>query len=284
MTGTSLVNYEERMRADAEALAKQDRGVTGTFLSTRGGILALGDDQLPGNQVACVIVDSVLENTFFPHAYNPQVKLPPTCFAYTRGEPDEMLPHLESMGKDEEYFMPQNMAEDGQGGFIVGGCKGCPMDEYGSAMRNGQPGKGKACKNTVRLTLLPAGVYEQAGNRRDWELGLHDDPAHYAGADVVYLSIPPTSLQAWKNYKKTLRTQHARAPYGAVTRIFLMQDPVKQFTINFEQIELVSGEMLQGIVPRVDEQLATPFRGYEAPKPEDTAPAPQGRFGGNFRR
>lgn len=282
--GTDLINYEERMRADAEALAKQDRGEGGTFLSTRGGILALDEEPLPGNQVACVIVDSVLENTFYPHAFNPSAPVPPICYAYTRGEPDEMMPHLETMGKAQDYFMPQNMADDGQGGFIIGGCKGCPMDEYGSAMRNGQPGKGKACKNTVRLALLPAGMYEQAPNRRDWELGLHDNPEHYLGSDVVFLSVPPTSLSAWKNYKKMLRVQHARAPYGAVTRIYLQQDPHKVFTVNFELVELVSPQMLQGIVPRVDELLAEPFRGYEAPEDKGPPAAPQGRFGGNFRR
>jgi hypothetical protein len=56
---------------------------------------------------------------------------------------------------------------------------------------------------------------------------------------------------------------------------------VKQFTVNFELIELATGEMLQGIVPRVDELLAEPFRGYEAPTPEQMQPAqPAGRFGG----
>ncbi|MBI1316386.1 hypothetical protein GC167_05940 [bacterium] len=282
-----MVNYDARMAADAEALAKQDRGGDGTFLSTRGGILALGEEQLPGNQVACVIVDSVLENSYYSQAYDPNNKMPPTCYAYTRGEPEEMMPHLETMAKDQEYFVPQNMADDGQGGFIIGGCKGCPMDEYGSAMRNGQPGRGKACKNTVRLALLPAGLYQQAPNRRDWELGLHDDPQHYLSSDVVFLSVPPTSLGAWKNYKKMLRVQHARAPYGAVTRVFLQQDPVKQFTVNFELIELASPEMLQGIVPRVDELLVEPFKGHEAPQADQQPPAAaQGRFGvgGNFRR
>lgn len=277
--GAEVVNYEARMAADAERLARQDRGSEGVFLSTRAGQLALGEEPLPGNQVACIVVDSVLENAYYPQAYDPNNKLPPICYAYTRGEPSEMYPHLESMSKAQDYFMPQNMADDGQGGVIIGGCAGCPMAEWGSAMRSGKPGRGKACKNTVRLALLPAGLYAPHPQHRGaWELGLHDDPEHYFGADVVFLSVPPTSLSNWEKYKKMLRVQHARAPYGAVTRIWLAPDNNTQFKINFEMVELASPEMLQGIIPRVDERIAEPFKGYEAPQEE--APPAQGRFGG----
>lgn len=280
--GTDIVNYAARMAADAEKAAKQDRSSEGAFLSTRSGVLALGDEQLPGNQVACIIVDSVLQNSYYPHAYDPNNKLPPTCYAFSRGDPRDMQPHLESMGRDQEYFMPQNMDDAGN----VGGCDGCPMAEWGSAMRNGVPGRGKACKNQYRLALLPAGLYQQAPNRRDWELGLHDSAEHYTGADVVFLNIPVTSGAAFEKYRKMLRVQHARAPYGAVTRIFLTPHNTNQFSVNFELIELATPEMLQGILPRVDELEAEVFKGYEAPS-EDAAPAtPAGRFGrgANIRR
>lgn len=284
--GTELINYEARMAEDAAKLAKQDRSSEGSYLSTKSGVLSLGEDQFPGNQVAVVVIDSVLENAYYEHAYNPNQKMPPTCYAYTRGEPNEMVPHLETMERAQDYFMPQNIGQDKDGNMIVGGCDGCPMAEWGSAFKNGQPGRGKACKNTVRLALLPAGLYELSPNRRDYELGLHDSAEHYFGADVVFLSVPPTSLSNWEKYKKMLRVQHARAPYGAVTRIFLTPDNNSQFKINFELVELVSGEMLNGIVPRVDEQAAAPFKGYEAPQEQAPPPAQAGRFGGrgNFRR
>jgi hypothetical protein len=276
------MNYDARLAADAEKYAKQDRSSEGAFLSTRSGVLALGDEQLPGNQVAVVIVDSVLQNLYYEGAYDPNNKVPPVCYAFTRGEPRDMVPHLESMSRDQEYFMPQNMADDGKGGVIVGGCDGCPMAEWGSAMRSGVPGRGKACKNQYRLALLPAGLYQQAPNRRDWELGLHDTADHYAGADVVFLNIPVTSGSAFEKYRKMLRVQHARAPYGAVTKIYLTPHQTNQFSVNFELIELATPEMLKGIIPRVDVLESEPFKGYEAPSAEDIAPPPvaAGRFGG----
>lgn len=275
MTGTNLTNYDARLAADAEEYAKQDRGGgEGTFLSTRSGVLSLNDEQLPGNQVACIIADSVLQNLYYAQSYDPSEKLPPTCYAFTRGEPRDMQPHLESMSRDQTYFMPQNMDASG----AIGGCDGCPMAEWGSAMRNGVPGRGKACKNKYRLALLPAGLYQQAPNKREWELGLHDTADHYAASDVVMLNLPVTSGAAFEKYRKLLKTQYARAPYGAVTRIFLAPHPTNQFSINFELVELATPEMLRGILPRVDSLRSEVFKGFEAPKPEDKAPAP-GRFG-----
>lgn len=280
MTGTDLVNYEARMAADAERAAKQDRVSTGAFISTRAGQLTLGDEALPGNQVACVIVDSVLQNTYYAGAYEPGHKAPPVCYSFTRDDPRDMRPHLESMSRDQDYFAPQNMDAVGN----IGGCDSCPMAEWGSAMRNGVPGKGKACKNQYRLALLPAGFYQPHPQRRnDWELGLHDDAAHYAGADAVFLNVPPTSISGFEKYRKLLRIQHARSLYGAVTRIFLTPHPDNQFTVNFELVELASPEILQGIIPRVDVLEAEPFKGYEAPSANAPSP-PAGRFGKSIRR
>lgn len=283
--GTDIVNYDAAYAAKAEQLAKQDRGSEGTFLSTRGGILALGEEQMPGNQMAVIIVDSVLENAYYSTVYDPAKPMPPTCYAFTRGEPEDMAPHLESMAKDQEYFMPQNIADDGQGGIIVGGCKGCPMNEWGSAVRGGQPGRGKACKNQYRLALLPAGLYQQAPNRRDWELGLQDDPTFYENADVVFLKLPITSGTAYERYRKMLRIQHGRPPFGAITRVFLTPDTAHQFHVNFELIELLPAELAPPIFARNEMLEAEAFKGYEAPNLEEQAPpAATGRFGTSFRR
>lgn len=284
--GTELTNYDEEYAKAAQKGATQDRGGDGTYFSTRGGILALGEEQMPGNQVACVIVDSILENSFYAGAYDPNVKLPPVCYSLSRGEPNDMWPDLTNMSLAQDYFMPQNIEDDGKGGVVIGGCHGCPMNEFGSAMRNGQPGRGKACKNQYRLALLPAGMYQQAPNRRDWELGLHDEPQHYESADVIWLKIPPTSGSLFERYRKMLRMQHARPTFGAITRIYLQQDPQKQFTVNFELIELVPGELGKVMFSRNAMLETEPLKGYEAPSAEQMAPPPAaaGRFGGARRR
>lgn len=280
--GTEIVNYDAQMAAMAEQYAQQDRASEGSFLSTRGGILMYGEEQMPGNQVACIIVDSILENAYYPQKYDPNNKLPPTCYAFTRGDPDDMQPHLESMSKDQNYFMPQNM-QQGPQGLVIGGCNGCPMAEWGSS----DTGRGKACKNQYRLALLPAGIYQPNG-RGQFELGLFDDPAHFSGSDIIYLKLPVTSGAIFERYRKMLRVQHARPPFGVVTRIFLQPDPKNQFSVNFELIELLPVELTPAILNRNAEITAEPFKGYEAPDMEaqQQAAAPSsGRFGGGgFRR
>lgn len=277
MTGTDIVNYDEAFAKAAEAQSVQDRGGEGTFLKTRGGILALGEEQLPGNQVAAVIIDSVLENAYYPTKFDPNNKAPPVCYSFTRGDPCDMMPHIESMEKGIEYFMPQHLTGDGN----VMGCKGCPMAEWGSS----DTGRGKACKNQYRLALLNAGFYQQAPNRRDWELSVIDDPNHYAASDAVYLKLPVTSGAIFERYRKMLRVQHARPSFGALTRIYLTPDAKNQFTVNFELIELLPNELAASIIARNAAITSEAFKGYEAPNPEDqqTTPAP-GRFGGAPRR
>lgn len=277
--GQDIVNYDKAFAAAAEQYAKQDRSGEGSYFSTRGGILALGEDQMPGNQIAAVIIDSYLENAFFEGKFDPNNIVPPQCYAFTRGDPEEMFPHIESMEKGMDYFIPQNF--DGAGNVL--GCKGCPKAEWGSS----ETGRGKACKNQYRLALLPAGIYQQAPNRRDWELSVFDDEAHYRSSDIVHLKLPVTSGGAFERYRKSLRTQHARPPYGALTRIYLTPDQKNQFSVNFELIELLPNELAAAVIGRNTEIVSAPFKGYEAPDPEkQNAPAGPGRFGGgsNFRR
>lgn len=269
--GTEITNYDKAYAEAAGQYATQDRSSEGSFLSTRGGILKLGEDAMPGNQVAVVILDSYLENAYFDGKFDPNNVVPPKCYAMSRGEPEEMQADIASMLRGQEYFEPQNW--NGQSSP----CHGCPKSQWGSS----DTGRGKACKNQYRLTLLPAGIYQQSPNRRDWELSLIEDAAHYQSADTVQLKVPVTSGPIFERYRKLLRVQHARPTFGAVTRIYLLPDTRNQFTVNFELIELMPNELSATMFARNKEVVLTPFKGYEAPDPNKPTGAP--RFG-NVRR
>lgn len=266
-----IVNYDADWAAQADKYAKQDRGGEGSAsMSTRGGILSLGEEQMPGNQMAVIILDSVLQNSYYANKYDPGAVVPPVCYAFTRDDPADMAPHIESMSRAMDYFMPQHITPEGQ----VGGCAGCSKAEWGSS----DTGKGKACKNQYRLTLLPAGLYAQPPGRREWELTVFDTEQHYGAADAVFLSLPVTSGAAFERYRKTLRMQHSRPPHGALTRIYLTPDAKNQFSVNFELIELVPPHLTRAVLTRNADIVGVPFKGHEAPSAE---PAPA--FGG-FRR
>lgn len=271
--GTEIINYDEAYAKAAEGYAAQNRAVGGETISTQSGVLNLGDNELVGNQLACVILDSTLENAFYPGRYDANVKLPPVCYSSSR-EAEGMEAHLQSMGADKTYFTPQNMQQvpidenaPTLGMRWASPCDGCKQNIWGS----GDQGRGKACKNNYRLALLPAGIYEPRG--RDYDLALYDDPQHYAGASVAYMKIPVTSGKFFEAYRTQMRTQHRRPPFGVFTRIYLTPHKDHQFHVNFEFIELADPALGQTLFARNRELTSEAFKGYEPPSPEDKAKA-----------
>lgn len=267
MTGTNITNYDAKLAELAAQAQKLERSAGREFLSTRAGVLRYNDEELPGNQLAGVIIDAVREHAYYPGKFDPENKTPPVCYAFGRGDESEMFPHVESMAKAPDYFMPQHFTPDNQ----VGGCNGCPMNVFGTA----DTGGGKACKSKMRLAILPAGIYEPVG-RVDWQLNLFDEVQHYATAAPAYLSVPVTSGKNWSDYTRMLRTKFGRPPLGAFTRIFLTKHDKHQFHVNFELVApgeqgLVPNELLGTLIERGEVEASEPFRGYEKPSDEDRA-------------
>lgn len=266
-TGREITNYDEAFARDAARYAQQEKASGGRHLSTRAGVLSFDDQPLPGNQVLAIVLDSVMENTYYAtrfDANNPGT--PPTCYAFGRGD-TPMFPYLEDMRKAPHYFTPQHIV-NGE----IKGCDGCPRAEWGSNDR----GTGKACSNRYRLALLVAGEYEQAPNRRDWEAGMYEDPDYYRSAEPLFLKLPVTSGKNWSNYMRMLRTTHGRPPYGAVTRIYLQPDPKTQFSVNFSMEALLPDELAPIIIPRHHDMESAIIQGYQPPQ-EPPAGGP-GRF------
>lgn len=251
MTGTALVSIADRWATEAVAAAAEEPVTGGVWLSTQGGILAIGDEDMPGNQAYVIVLDSIRENTYYPGKFDAKVKNPPVCYAFGRGaDADEMGPHP-SMQVDLEYFQPQNDT-----------CQGCPMNEWGTA----DTGKGKACQNRRRLTLIPAGVATPIKGSRDFEVDLFDDPAHYQTADVAYLKLPVTSTKEWAKYVTQLSASVRRPPHGVLTRIWLEPNANDQYHVRFEMVEEVPDELAQIIMDRHDAVIGQEFTGYQPPQ------------------
>lgn len=245
----ALVPISERWAEQAAAAVAEEPNTGGMWLSTRGGVLAFGDDEMPGNQACVIVLDSLKENTFYPEKFDPDTQNPPRCYAFGRGA-EEMGPHP-SMQVDLEYFQPQ--AES---------CDVCPMNEWGSADK----GRGKACGNRRRLTLIPAGFYAPKRGSRDFELEIFDDPKHFQTADMAFLKLPVTSVKEWAKYVTQLSAAVRRPPHGVITRLFLEQHANDQFHVRFEMIEEVPDELAQIIMDRHDAALEQPITGYSPPQ------------------
>lgn len=251
------VDISKKWQAQAQQAAAETPQTASTFLSTRGGTLSFGEEEMVGNQACVIIMDDVQENTLYEGKFNPDDMQPPICYAFKRpGDMEtEMAPH-ESMQVDLTYFEPQNDV-----------CKGCPHNEYGSA----DTGRGKACQNRARLTLIPAGFYTPKRGSRDFDLEIFDDPAHYRTAEMAFIKLPVMSVKEYYKFKAQTAAALSRPPHGVIARLFLEPDAKAQYKVCFEVIEEVPDELAEIIMARHDEALAMPFKGYQPP--EEKPPA-----------
>ena len=259
--GNAVATYDERFAAMAAQYAGAER-VTGSFLSTKGGVLTFQDEPLPGNQMLVIILDIVRERTFYAEKYEAGLEhnRPPVCYAFSRmDEPeDEMAPHP-SMQADLSYFVPQNDI-----------CKTCPNNEWGSA----DTGRGKACSERRRMALLPAGYFAPKRGSRDFDMHVFDDPNHFETSDIAYLKLPVTSVKDWARYVTTLASTNRRPPQGVITRVYLEPDPKSQFRVKFEMIEELPVELYEVIMARHEEATGNIIFGYAPPSAERQEEAP----------
>lgn len=208
-TGTAIVKWEEEFANLAKENAKNAKVAEGKFLSFKSGRMSFGGADVEDNELRCVIVGWAHHNAYYDPSipYDPKNTATPICYA-TGIDEDEMMPHDSSPE-------PQN---DG------GGCSTCPFNEFESA----KAGKGKACKNSIRLALIA-------------ESDLEDIDA----AEVVYASIPPMSIKNWLVYvTKELRDKTKRPHWAVVTMMKCIPDGDSQFRITFKNEELIEDSKL----------------------------------------
>lgn len=253
--GQEIINYNEQMAKAALAAAAAVPVKAGTFLSTKGGVLTFGEEELPGNQACVIVLSATRENTYYQGKYDADNPSPPVCYAFGGygdsgfGDTELMEPHI-SM-QNSPYFQVQSPE-----------CKGCPMNEWGSA----DQGRGKACQNKLRLALIPAGVFTPKRGSRDFDLELFNDPKDFAKIDIAQIRLPVTSGETWAKYVSQLSTAQRRPPYGVFTRLFVENHPKYQHVVHFEMLEEVPNELIPTIIARHEEACKLPFQGYMPPE------------------
>jgi hypothetical protein len=247
--GTDIVNFDEAYAKEAARYAQQETLGGGQFLSTRGGVLSYADQELPGNQLVAVVLDSVRERTYYGAKFDPDMPASPVCYAFGRGS-EEIGPHP-TMQAHPDYFIPQHDS-----------CTGCPMDQWGSA----DTGKGKACQDRRRLALIPAGMYLPKRGSRDFDLDLFTDPKHFQSAEVAFLKLPVMSVKNWAAYVQQIVSQFKRPPYGVITRVYVEPDPKSQYRVKFELIEALPDDLAQIIMARHDEAASSIITAYIPPQ------------------
>lgn len=263
--GTEIVNYDKAWAEKAREESERAPVSEGRVITTSGATFRLGGEDIPGNVLIAVVLDYAYENTFFGVAYDPENKSPPKCFAISNTEKG-LSPH-ESLASH-EFFEQQT----------EGACSSCPMNEFGSA----DTGKGKACKNRVRLALISAGHMEPIkGVRNAYAPTIYEDEPHYRSDDITFLKVPPTSIKAWKKYVKDCEKNYQRPPHGLITRIDIVPGKDGGFGLAFETLDAFPADFFATLNARHVQARSDIMRPYQPPSEEDTAPAP--RAGGVSR-
>ena len=217
----------------AQAAQEQGEAETSAIsnFSIKGKKFSIGDEKL-GTTINVVILADVFDHAYYDRDYDPDVVLPPACFALGTNE-SELAPNPSEV---------PNIQSDA--------CKNCPKNEFGSSKN----GKGKACRNGRRLLIA---------SWSNGEVNLDD---------LAIINIPPTSLKAYSRYVKSIATIHKLPLWSIVTQLSFDEDlaypsviPVHIGNVNGHFIE----KIIQSLVD-YRELVAIPYdcSSYEKPSPE----------------
>lgn len=161
---TALKTIQDQIKAELANVRKTVAQPSGFRISTKGKVFTLPDGASSPGPLNVVVLDHRNIHQYFKGVYNPNKPEKPSCFASNKIIAD-LAPHPDAT-------VPQ--AEN---------CKDCAQNQWNSSPTGG---KGKACKNTVRLAVVP--------------------PDAEADTPPFILEISPTGLKSWNMLVANLET------------------------------------------------------------------------------
>ena len=227
VAGISSGRFAALAQQAKDAAAKERPSVS--KISLKAGVISYGGNSVKDNRLDVVVLAAVYRNTFYSGRYDSNNIVNPDCFSLA--ETDEGMEPYNAVHKPEHAT-----------------CEGCPRAQWGSDLNGG---RGKACKQTRRLVLLPASA-----------LASEDD---VLSGEMAVLDIPVTSVKNYANYVNVLAASIGLPPHAAVTEISTKPDAKTQFKVEFKGIKAVpSDALLDAIEKRRAEATRIGLLGYES--------------------
>lgn len=174
---TALQSLQEKIKAELAEVRKSVAPPSSNRISTRSKQFTLPDGTTNQGPLYAVILDHRNFNRYYSKPYDPQNPAAPDCFAIAK-QFNDLSPSNHDSVTD-----PQATA-----------CDECPMNKFGSA----PTGKGKACRNMVRLAIAAADADENAA--------------------VMTLEVPPSALKYWNKHVNDLEVA-GMLPVQVITEI-----------------------------------------------------------------
>jgi len=221
-----------------DAASKERPAVT--KVSLKAGVVTVGGNAVKDNELECIIVVATYRNAFYPGRYDPNNIVNPTCFAF---------------GESDEDMAPADVVDNP----VHASCEGCPNAEWGSDLNGG---RGKACKETRRLILIPASALSDA-----------DPVKAIKEAELAILDVPVTSVKNYSQYVNILSASIGLPMWACVTKVSTKPDAKTQFKVLFQGLRPVPGDaVLDAIESRKAEALRIGLMGYESSHDADAEP------------
>jgi hypothetical protein len=118
-------------------------------------------------------------------------------------------------------------------------CEGCPKNEWGSSPTGG---KGKACRETRRLLIIPADAVTSAESVK--------------AAEIAALRPPVTSLKNYATYVQTVAASLRRPPLAVISEIAVVPDAKTQFKVTFNMLKAIDDpDIINALVVRSREEV-----------------------------
>lgn len=200
------VNYQEQLAREAAEIAKRIAAPTGDRIRFNSNRSLITPDGSEGETLEVVVIDFLSTNLFYDGPFDRDNPQPPGCFAIG-AEPSLMVPSPNS---------PNRQAET---------CSSCPNNQFGSAPN----GKGKACKNTRVLAVLPPEADETT--------------------PLWLLNVSPTAIKGFDGF------------VGAVQRTFEMPPIAVVVEVDFNPAETFASLTFSN--PQPNQNLAAHFARQE---------------------
>lgn len=205
--------WAERLAASAKDQAAKERPSV-SKISLRAGMISYGGQPVKGNVLPVIVMLAAHRNTYYDKPFDPNNLQNPVCFA------------LSVEGEDMEAH--ENVPDENVPGFTERqerSCATCPFHEWGSDPKGG---RGKACKETRRLVVLPADCI--------------GDAESVEKAEMAIVDIPVTSGKNYSNFVNALAASASVPPWAAVTNLSTQPDAKTQFKVTFTPVSVVQDE------------------------------------------
>ncbi len=209
-----VVDYRTRMAKYVEDdKARVPSGGGGASISIKGKVFTFKGEAL-ADPLKVIVLDYCLENAYYDAEYDPEDPVPPACFAIGKEKKHEHLTPDETS--------PRQQHES---------CDSCEYQQWGSA----EKGRGKACKNNVRLAVISADVKKL-------------DAAYIEGAEVAFMRLPPTSVKHISGHITRLTERMGIPIFGAVTTLTFEESAATPVVIPSFETELANDDKLMNAI------------------------------------